>query len=112
MTSLFKAAMRYAQVMESSHVSFGGACGPASSEVAHRFCLTGRGGVLELRNGGQTVTRPTTVANCIAPNNAVAAAAAVLEGDDHFEIRVDEVDSQWAGSLRWDHHQSWDSALN
>ncbi len=89
--------------MESSHVSLGGVC----SEVAHRFSVApgaltpvakkGSAAVcvsaLDLKNNNQTCVRT-------GKKGAVAFGSSPLEGDDAFEVRIEEVAHQWAGSLR------------
>lgn len=83
-------SMASSQVLESSHISL-----PAlGSEVIHRFSSTSCGKGVDLKNNNQTAVRALGVSRAVVVGNNC------LEGDDYFEIRIDEVDSKWSGSLR------------
>ena len=79
--------------MESSHISL-----PLlGTEVVHRFNPSWCSPSVELSNNNATASRGRNI------NNAIVLASTPMwqaTEDDIFEIRIDEVQKHWSGSLR------------
>ena len=84
------------QALDSSHLSLPPACYSAeaatTSSVPHRFNASACAKGLTLRHNGHTCMRSNSEGGGVVFANSPI--------DDHFEIRVDELGAQWAGSLR------------
>ena len=77
--------------MESSHVSLP----MLATEVVHRFSPVISTKNVELTNNNSTAVRARN------SSNAVILSSMPLQEDDVFEIRLEEVQRQWSGALRF-----------
>ena len=88
----FLICLKFCQkVMESSHVSLP----MLATEVVHRFSPVISTKNVELTNNNSTAIRSRN------SSSAVVLSTMPLQEDDVFEIRLEEVQRQWAGALRF-----------